>query len=525
MSGNKTPEIFNVNQYDATEENKDPLPRNSVEEANSKDHPSLEVINEDPKKEEEKGEEYYKKIQEEKEKEEILHLSKDMWFTKLIVTKGWLIILIAVSFILLMTILSVVLGGFELSDEHERDYLVWDDKMVKDWDKLELAKEKVNTNFPGEIQPLRTSVITDWVTSVTFECTDCDTILTADFIKQMYAIEQKVKVHSDYSKYCQAESTNDTSCKDTAYKSFTRNFEGSINTLTQAQVDTFLATMSTDSVYTSNNIFLETTFTQSNLKSKRARAIFLFAGPIEVDGKRYKSYHDDEAEQGEKFVDFTKEVKDTVESSTTDLKVKLFNEEWYDIRITEFIMGDFALAILSFIFVLIYISFHLKSFFLASTAMIAIGFSYPIAIVINRFIFQVDFFQSLNFVAVFVILGISADNVFVFTDAWQQSGQHVLLNEDTENKYNNFQKRMNYTWRKATKAISTTSFTTAMAFLATGFSKIMPISAFGFFASVLVVVNYCFAIIVFPACLIIFERYLAHRCMYRKFIGDLFLKW
>lgn len=152
--------------------------------------------------------------------------------------------------------------------------------------------------------------------------------------------------------------------------------------------------------------------------------------------------------------------------------------------------------------------------------MIAIAFSYPITIFIYRFIYQIDFFQSLNFVAVFVILGISADNVFVFIDTWQQSGQHEILNPDKVNRYNNFQTRMNHTWRKASKAISTTSLTTAMAFLATGFSKIMPISAFGFFATTLVVVNYAFAVIVFPCCIIIYERYLAHRCRYRKFIYD-----
>mmetsp|Transcript_18887 Transcript_18887/g.21143 ORF Transcript_18887/g.21143 Transcript_18887/m.21143 type:complete len:150 (-) Transcript_18887:1851-2300(-) len=149
-------------------------------------------------------------------------------------------------------------------------------------------------------------------------------------------------------------------------------------------------------------------------------------------------------------------------------------------------MSDFGLAAVSFTFVLLYVGFHIKSFFLASLAMGAIGFSYPITIFFNRFIFQVDFFQSLNFIAVFVILGISADNIFVFTDTWQQTLQFDLLNPDSEDKYKNFQTRMNHTWRKATKAISTTSCTTAMAFLATGLSSIMPISAFGFFASILV---------------------------------------
>jgi len=66
--------------------------------------------------------------------------------------------------------ITVLTGGFELSDGHDRDFLVWDSQVMKDWDKLELAKEKVSTNFPNNIQPLRTSVIKNWVTSLTFEC-------------------------------------------------------------------------------------------------------------------------------------------------------------------------------------------------------------------------------------------------------------------------------------------------------------------------------------------------------------------
>lgn len=139
--------------------------------------------------------------------------------------------------------------------------------------------------------------------------------------------------------------------------------------------------------------------------------------------------------------------------------------------------------------------------------MFSIAFSYPISIVISRIILQIDFFQILNLIAIFVILGIAADDLFLLTDSWQQSETYNILNKDKENRKNNFQARMNYTWRKTSKSISTTSLTTAIAFLATGFSKIMPISAFGYFASILVLVNYCFAIIFFPACLILFERY------------------
>lgn len=477
-----------------------------------------------------KDEEYYKRLMKEKEEEEIKHVGRKLWFSKILVHYTWVVITLSLAFIIILTILTVALGGFDLADQGNRDYLIWDAKEVEEYDMLELTKEKIQTNYPNGIQPLRTTSMQEWTTSVMFECKDCNTILTADFIKQMYEIEQKVVSDANYKNYCKAVSSSNSACSTSAYSSFAKNFATNINTLTQADVDTYLNSIKNDqNVYLSNNIFLESSFSRTNLVSKKARAIFVMAGPIEVDGKRYKTYSDDESGQEEKFVDFSYDIEEKVKNSNTKLTVRFYNTAWFNEEINKLVMKDFALAILSFTFVLIYVSFHLKSIFLAVVSMLAIAFSYPLSIFFTKFIFQISYFQTLNFVAVFVILGISADNVFVFTDAWEQSLQYELLNQDKENKYNNLESRMNYTWRRASKAIFTTSFTTCMAFIATGVSKIMPISAFGYFAAVLVAINYLFAITTYPACLILFEKYLAHRCKYRKYIGllctKMFSKW
>lgn len=59
-----------------------------------------------------------------------------------------------------------------------------------------------------------------------------------------------------------------------------------------------------------------------------------------------------------------------------------------------------------------------------------------------------------------------------------------------------------------------TSFTTAAAFLATGFSEIMPISAFGYFAALLILSNYLLAITMFPAMVILWHKCVGERCNY-----------
>ena len=65
---------------------------------------------------------------------------------------------------------------------------------------------------------------------------------------------------------------------------------------------------------------------------------------------------------------------------------------------------------------------------------------------------------------------------------------------------------MAYTFRRAAQACLATTSTNAFAFLANGFSTIMPISAFGYFAFIVVAILYINMIFYFPAFLIYFEN-------------------
>ena len=82
----------------------------------------------------------------------------------------------------------------------------------------------------------------------------------------------------------------------------------------------------------------------------------------------------------------------------------------------------------------------------------------------------------MQILVVFVILGIGADDCFVFVDAWKQS---LLLHDDVH-------KRLQYAYARALQSMANTSLTTAAAFLATAISPIMPIAAFGIYAAICV---------------------------------------
>ena len=71
---------------------------------------------------------------------------------------------------------------------------------------------------------------------------------------------------------------------------------------------------------------------------------------------------------------------------------------------------------------------------------------------------------------------------------------------------------MAYTYRRATRAMSITSSTTAAAFLANVFSPIMPIRSFGIYAGIIVFLNFILVICIFPSATIIYENYLVKIC-------------
>lgn len=111
----------------------------------------------------------------------------------------------------------------------------------------------------------------------------------------------------------------------------------------------------------------------------------------------------------------------------------------------------FALGSVALVFIVVAI--HTGSFFLALITMFQILLSFPLTFVVYRYIFQVKYFGVLNVTTLFLLLGIGADDVFVFTDTWHQAGEN--LGADCA-----LIDRMIFTYRRAVKAMTLTTFTT-----------------------------------------------------------------
>jgi protein dispatched 1 len=97
--------------------------------------------------------------------------------------------------------------------------------------------------------------------------------------------------------------------------------------------------------------------------------------------------------------------------------------------------------------------------------------------------------------AIFIILGIAADDIFVFVDGWKQSLSNPIIAHDRR-------RRLPYAFRRAVRATATTSSTTAAAFLANLSSPLLPMRSFGLYCAVLIIVNYALLIIFLPPLII-----------------------
>ena len=338
----------------------------------------------------------YNKLIEDQLNIEIDQLSTPFWVSKLIVNFPIIIIWTVFSIMIAITVIVIATGAATPKETYYRDPLVLGSKLVNDYDIIYLTQKTIEESFSGGLQPLRTMKQGDFQTFILFECTSWDTILTVDFLKKMFEIEQKIYQQNNFKNFWLAKSTSDSSWSSYSYLSFTRNFPN-MDTLTHSQIDSVLAYMITNETFYHNNYFyFENSFDKTNLKSKKARAIFTFATPIEIDGVRYSTSSDRFFDQAAKFVEFSYSMESDVYSVQTSLNVRFYNGYWAQDLIKKWIIEDFKLIIFSFIIVFVYVSFQTQSMFLTSIKLWGVALAYPFSIFIGRYIFSNNLLRILE---------------------------------------------------------------------------------------------------------------------------------
>ena len=153
---------------------------------------------------------------------------------------------------------------------------------------------------------------------------------------------------------------------------------------------------------------------------------------------------------------------------------------------------DMMLAMGAVVIIVVLLWVHMGSVWLTLGGIIQVLLSFPSAIFFTKRICGINFFPFLNFIGVFVIAGIGADDCFVIYDKWQQAkcrlapGQSAL--DVAKHSY----------WDSAW-AMFLTSLTTAAAFFSNAVIPIAPIRVFAVFMGAMVVFDYLYDITIFAA--------------------------
>ena len=113
----------------------------------------------------------------------------------------------------------------------------------------------------------------------------------------------------------------------------------------------------------------------------------------------------------------------------TEIQMKLVYDDMY------MLIGTMVASIL-------YMTVHMKSFYLAFFSIVNLFFAIPVTLCIYTYIIGVDYFSTIHISVLIVVIGIGADDVFVFHDFWIGSHKIKLIR-------NSVKQRLAYTFRKA----------------------------------------------------------------------------
>ncbi|CAE7924119.1 DISP1 [Symbiodinium necroappetens] len=183
-------------------------------------------------------------------------------------------------------------------------------------------------------------------------------------------------------------------------------------------------------------------------------------------------------------------------------------------EIQKMALPDFGLSFFSVILVFGVSWVHMRSSFMASAALLMMILTLPIASLFYQGVFRIEYFEFLHILVVYLVLGIGADDVYVFKDTFCHVkkaefpfAQPGRLTEDQEIRV------LSLTFQRAGTAIFNTSFTTALAFASCSVSKAMPMRTCGWYAATCIVTLYVLTLIYYPPVVILWHRRLqSKRC-------------
>lgn len=459
------------------------------------------------------------------------------------------------AFVWMLILISVLSGEMAFVPEGGKDWEVLSSKEVEDLDARRLAERAVDCLHPvdGICRPADPRSQADYgahYLTFLFETRDGSGIFTPQNLRRICQVEQTFSTQRKYPDFCPLTAANaalaatghtsfSSSDCDVQYMSIVIYFYTNASMdpslceeIPAAQVEVASVALH-EKVLTEDGRFTHGAYVGSdaltdrahgrNGGTRRARTMLALGAPLK--GFEDAPYTDPDliAEYEPFWVDYEKGLLDHFDKEHAFFRSALWDDwELGDMDVLFFawpmdsrevqrvVNSDMGFALFSIVFVFCYLAFHTRSGFVAAISIMQIVGSIPLSFFFYRFFFQITFFQQLHGLLIFIILGIGADDIFVFSDAWYQSEGLINQNgwwKDILVTKGPIAARLAIAIQRTATTVLNTSVTTGSAFFATAISPLMPMKTMGYFGCLLVFMNYLLAISVTPATFAVMETY------------------
>lgn len=416
-------------------------------------------------------------------------------------------------------VILLVFGQFAISTD-----VILEDREDVNWQRgtgLLLAQEEV-TKTAGD-QP-RQSVATLGIL-VIFQ-SNSGNVFTEERILQIKKVQDDLLSVPEYKDFCFTGLTDGQECQPpnsflnyffpepndcnvvncTAEGNWNYNGKGT----TMRPIEETLANMaSMEGPFAMAGNFFDKSFTPNNLESRLTQIQINLASPLAGFSNNKDRELDQRAKQDKFVVDKWGPI---LRSSRSDLrnsmKVLWIGQGITDAEYNAAFGNDILLVVASIVFIGVYLYFQFKSLFLVAIGLCEVLIAYPISMFIYQYVFQYRHIGVLHILALYIILGVGVDNLFVYYDCWKLS---KFAKGDVNLSYAN---RVHYVWHKSSKAMLVTTLTTFVAFAATAVTPFVSIQTFGIFCALTIIIQYLLVITVWPAAVVIYDMNWGHysRC-------------
>ena len=199
------------------------------------------------------------------------------------------------------------------------------------------------------------------------------------------------------------------------------------------------------------------------------------------------------------YEEMYRKLKDnTPEKGGVKLVAFRFGNFKYD-KFGKELIAEVIFPALAMIVVFVIMWFFLGSFILTFCALFCVIYACGLSYFLYNIAFGMDFFPFLNVLTLVFLVGIGADDAFVYYDIWRQT--------KAANPNANIMQLTLKTLRYSALSMLVTSLTTASAFFAGISSTITAIKCFGIFAGTSILTNYLLMITYFPAVVALHEKW------------------